>query len=34
MITKEEKIQVIKDYARYEGDTGSPEVQVAIHIVD
>ncbi|HQB32712.1 MAG TPA: 30S ribosomal protein S15 [Erysipelotrichaceae bacterium] len=30
MITKEQKVQVIKDYARYEGDTGSPEVQIAI----
>ncbi|MGB4627626.1 MAG: 30S ribosomal protein S15, partial [Erysipelotrichaceae bacterium] len=30
MITKEQKQQVIKDFARYEGDTGSPEVQVAI----
>jgi small subunit ribosomal protein S15 len=30
VITKEQKQQVIKDFARYEGDTGSPEVQVAI----
>jgi small subunit ribosomal protein S15 len=30
MITKEKKTQVMKDYARSEGDTGSPEVQVAI----
>ena len=29
-ITAEEKAQVIKEYARAEGDTGSPEVQVAI----
>ncbi|MGI6608743.1 MAG: 30S ribosomal protein S15 [Erysipelotrichaceae bacterium] len=30
MITKEQKQQVIKDFARYEGDTGSPEIQIAI----
>ena len=30
MITKEMKEQIIKDYARTEGDTGSPEVQVAL----
>lgn len=30
MITVEEKQQVIGDYAVHEGDTGSPEVQVAI----
>ena len=30
MITKETKEQIIKQYARTEGDTGSPEVQVAI----
>ena len=29
-ITVEEKAQVMKDYATKEGDTGSPEVQVAI----
>ncbi|MDP0929351.1 30S ribosomal protein S15 [Paracoccus onubensis] len=29
-ITVEEKAKVIKDYATKEGDTGSPEVQVAI----
>ena len=29
-ITVEEKAQVIKDFATKEGDTGSPEVQVAI----
>jgi small subunit ribosomal protein S15 len=29
-ITAEEKAQVIKEYATKEGDTGSPEVQVAI----
>ena len=30
MITKEKKTAVINQYARKEGDTGSPEVQVAI----
>lgn len=30
MITKEMKEAIVKDYARAEGDTGSPEVQVAI----
>ena len=30
MITKEKKTAVIQEYARFEGDTGSPEVQVAI----
>ena len=30
MITKEMKEQIIKEYGRTEGDTGSPEVQVAI----
>ena len=30
MITKEMKSQIISDYATKEGDTGSPEVQVAI----
>ena len=29
-ITVEEKARVIKEYATKEGDTGSPEVQVAI----
>ncbi|SCA55612.1 30S ribosomal subunit protein S15 [Candidatus Terasakiella magnetica] len=29
-ITAEEKAQVIAEYATKEGDTGSPEVQVAI----
>ena len=29
-ITQEEKNNLIKDYATKEGDTGSPEVQVAI----
>jgi len=30
MITKEQKEAIIKEYATKEGDTGSPEVQVAI----
>ena len=30
MIAKEKKEAIIKEYARTEGDTGSPEVQVAI----
>ena len=30
MLTKETKSEIIKEYARSEGDTGSPEVQVAI----
>jgi len=30
MITKEKKDGIIKEYARSEGDTGSPEVQIAI----
>ncbi len=29
-ITKEEKQAVMKEYATHEGDTGSPEVQVAV----
>lgn len=29
-LTKEEKDQIIKDFGRQEGDTGSPEVQVAL----
>ena len=28
MISKEKKQAIIKEYARTEGDTGSPEVQV------
>ncbi len=27
---KEEKLAIIRDNARHEGDTGSPEVQIAI----
>ena len=30
MITKEKKQEIINEYALSEGDTGSPEVQVAI----
>lgn len=30
MINKDDKDQIIKDFARHEGDTGSPEVQIAI----
>ena len=30
MLTKEEKQAIINEYARFEGDTGSVEVQVAI----
>ena len=30
MIQKEKKTQVIAEYATHEGDTGSPEVQIAI----
>ena len=30
MISKEKKAAIIKEYARTEGDTGSPEVQVAV----
>ena len=30
MLTKEKKQEIIKEYALTEGDTGSPEVQVAI----
>ncbi|MDO5690421.1 MAG: 30S ribosomal protein S15 [Tissierellia bacterium] len=30
MITKEQKESIIKEYQMAEGDTGSPEVQIAI----
>ena len=30
MMRKEEKNEVIKNYALHEGDTGSPEVQIAV----
>ena len=30
MLTAEQKTQIIVDNARHEGDTGSPEVQIAV----
>ena len=30
MITQAQKTEIIREYATHEGDTGSPEVQVAI----
>lgn len=30
MIAKENKTEIIKKYATHEGDTGSPEVQIAV----
>ena len=30
MISKEKKQEIMKAYARTEGDTGSPEVQIAV----
>ncbi|MCX7831952.1 MAG: 30S ribosomal protein S15 [Actinobacteria bacterium] len=30
MLSKEEKEQIVKEFARHEGDTGSPEVQIAL----
>ena len=33
-ITKEERQAIIKEYATHPGDTGSPEVQVAILTAD
>lgn len=29
-ISKEKKNEIIKEYALHEGDTGSPEVQIAV----
>lgn len=29
-LTKEEKLSIIGEYGRFEGDTGSPEVQIAL----
>jgi small subunit ribosomal protein S15 len=29
-IQKEEKTTIMRDFARHEGDTGSPEVQIAL----
>jgi small subunit ribosomal protein S15 len=33
-LTKEEKSEIIKKYARKEGDTGSSEVQIAVLTAD
>jgi small subunit ribosomal protein S15 len=30
MLTKERKLTVVEEHARAEGDTGSPEVQIAL----
>lgn len=30
MLAKEEKTAIMQEYARFEGDTGSPEVQIAV----
>lgn len=30
MLTKQEKTAIMQQYARSEGDTGSPEVQIAV----
>ncbi len=30
MMRKEEKTEIIQQYATHEGDTGSPEVQIAV----
>jgi small subunit ribosomal protein S15 len=30
MLAKEDKVELIQNYQKHEGDTGSPEVQVAI----
>lgn len=29
-VSKERKTEIINEYARHEGDTGSPEVQIAV----
>lgn len=29
-LTKEEKLSIIGEFGRFEGDTGSPEVQIAL----
>ena len=34
MLTTEAKLAVIKEYATHEGDTGSPEVQIAVLTAD
>ena len=33
-ISKERKNEIIKEYATHEGDTGSPEVQIAVLTAD
>ena len=33
MILKEEKNKIITEYATHEGDTGSPEVQIAMALI-
>jgi small subunit ribosomal protein S15 len=33
-LTQEAKSEIIKKYARHEGDTGSPEVQIAVLTAD
>lgn len=30
MLTKEEKQKIVKEFALHDGDTGSPEVQIAL----
>lgn len=30
MLLKAEKTKIMQDFARFEGDTGSPEVQIAV----
>ena len=34
MLTKQEKTAIMQQYARSEGDTGSPEVQIAVLTAD
>ena len=34
MLTKEEKTDIMKEYETKEGDTGSPEVQIAVLTAD
>lgn len=34
MLTKEEKTAIMQKYATKEGDTGSPEVQIAVLTAD
>ncbi|EOH96181.1 30S ribosomal protein S15 [Enterococcus quebecensis] len=33
-MSKEKKNEIISEYARHEGDTGSPEVQIAVLTAD